>query len=90
MDEEPPHRTEIVWDIRRKGRAWRGGEGIARLELAPEKLEMTGGRLYWSDEERLLMLGLLLENVGIDAAVGLGDPRLWREAIAELEASAQG
>ena len=30
------------------------------------------------------LLALLLENVGIDAAVHLGDPKLWREAIAEL------
>jgi len=36
------------------------------------------------DQERLLMLGLLLENVGVDAAVRLGDPAVWRAAIAEL------
>ena len=46
---------------------------------------MTDGKLYWDDEERLTMLGLLLENVGIDKAIRLGDPQLWREAIAELE-----
>ena len=73
------------WDIRREGRAWAGGEGLRRLELAPEKLEMIGGKLFWSDQERLTMLALLLENVGIDAAVRLGDPRLWREAVADLE-----
>ena len=53
--------------------------------LTPEKTEMTDGKLYWDDEERLTMLGLLLENVGIDKAIRLGDPRLWREAIAELD-----
>ncbi len=47
---------------------------------------MTEGRLYWSDEERLTVLGLLLENVGIDRVIRLGDPRLWRDAVAELEA----
>lgn len=87
MDEEGPPRHTIVWDIRREGRAWCEGEGIARLELAPEKMELTDGRLYWSDEERLLMLDLLLENVGIDAAIRLGNPHLWREAISELGAS---
>jgi len=45
---------------------------------------MIDGKLYWDDEERLTMLGLLLENVGIDKAIRLGDPRLWREAIAAL------
>jgi hypothetical protein len=75
--------TGIRWDIRREGHAW-GAEALDRLELAPEKLEMIDGKLYWDDEERLTMLGLLLENVGIDKAIRLGDPRLWREAIAAL------
>ena len=47
---------------------------------------MFDGRLYAYDEERLTMLALLLENVGIDCAIRLGDPRLWREAITELDA----
>jgi hypothetical protein len=29
------------------------------------------------------VLGLLLENVGVDAAVRLGDPQVWREAVAD-------
>ncbi len=76
----------VAWDIHREGRAWRGQEARARYELTPEKIEMSEGRLFWTDEERLAMLGLLLENVGIDRAIRLGDPRLWRDAVAELEA----
>ncbi len=76
----------VAWDIRREGCAWRGQEARARYELTPEKIEMSEGRLFWTDEERLAMLGLLLENVGIDRAIRLGDPRLWRDAVAELEA----
>lgn len=75
----------IRWDIRREGRSWEGDEAWERYQLTPEKTEMTDGKLYWDDEERLTMLGLLLENVGIDKAIRLGDPRLWREAIADLE-----
>ena len=45
---------------------------------------MTRGRLFWDDEQRLLLLGLLLENCGVDAAVRLGDPEVWRAAVAEL------
>ena len=74
----------VDWDIRREGRAWAGGEAHERYQLTPEKFEMWKGRLFWEDEERLLMLGLLLENVGIDAAVRLGNPAVWRAAIAEL------
>jgi hypothetical protein len=84
MEDNDEARPAPTWDIRREGRAWGGDEALPRLELAPEKIEMTGGKLFWSDEERLTMLGLLLENVGMDAAVRLGDPRLWREAVAAL------
>jgi len=30
------------------------------------------------------MLALLLENVGIDQVVTIGNPEIWREAIAAL------
>jgi hypothetical protein len=72
------------WDIRRKGRAWRA-EALSRLKLAPEKFEMVDGRLFWSDRQRLTLLALLLENVGMDAAVRLGDATLWREALDALD-----
>jgi hypothetical protein len=74
----------VKWDIRREGRAWEGDEAMQRIELTPEKFEMYEGRLFWEDEERLLLLGLLLENVGVDAAIRLGDPEVWRAAIKEL------
>lgn len=75
------------WDIRRKGRAW-GSEAMRRFELAPEKLEMHRGKLLWSEKDRVHLLGLLLENVGADRAVRLGDPQVWRDAVAALDASA--
>ena len=74
----------VDWDIRREGRAWTGDEALQRLELTPEKFEMNKGRLFWGEDERLLLLGLLLENVGVDAAIRLGDPKVWRAAVAEL------
>ena len=68
------------WDIRRAGRAW-GGEVMQRYELTPEKLEMVDGRLLWDDEERVQLLGLLLENVGADRAVRLGSLQVWIDAV---------
>jgi hypothetical protein len=32
------------------------------------------------------LLGLLLENVGADRAVRLGDPSVWRSAVEALSA----
>ena len=76
-----------TWDIRRRGRAWRLDEWRGRWELTPEKFEVDRGKLFWSQKDRLNLLGLLLENVGVDAAVRLGDPEVWRSAIAGLPRS---
>ena len=79
---------EIAWDLRPEGYAWPGADGFARERyyLAPEKIEMIEGKLFWTDEERLTMLALLLENVGVDQAVRIGDPAVWRAAVAKLDA----
>lgn len=74
------------WDIRLKGRAWKGGEARQRYDLTPEKLEMWQGRLLWSTAERLRLLGLLLENVGAERAVRLGSLEVWRNAVAARQA----
>jgi hypothetical protein len=76
----------IRWDIRREGRAWVGNELRERWERMPEKFEVIDGRVLWSEDEQLTMLGAMLEQVGIDKAVRLGDPARWRAAIAELPA----
>jgi len=72
------------WDIRREGHAWTRDNALERFYRAPEKIEMAEGKLFWDDERRLTMLALLLENVGVDAAVRLGDPAVWRAAVADL------
>jgi hypothetical protein len=73
-----------IWRIERDGSAWKRGEALDRYDLAPEKIEMCDGKLFLRDEQRLTMLALLLENVGIDNVVKLGPPELWREAIEKL------
>lgn len=79
----------MKWDIRREGRAWSGDEALERYNLTPEKFEMCQGRLFWSDTDRVNLLALLLENVGADRAVRLGDPRVWMEAVERLRAEAE-
>lgn len=71
------------WDIRREGRRWSKEEFMRRLYQAPEKIEFAGG-IFSSDEERFTVLAMLLENIGIDQAVRLGNPADWRAAIADL------
>jgi len=77
----PTPMSDSAWDIRGQGRAWKGDEARQRYELTPEKLEMISGKLLWDEEDRVRLLGLLLENVGADRAVRLGDPAVWRAAV---------
>jgi hypothetical protein len=79
-----PKGRKLTWEIGRKGRAWRSGEALARYDLAPEKIEMVDGKLFNDDAERTTMLAMLLENLGVDAAVCIGSPDVWREAVARL------
>lgn len=76
---------EFDWDIRREGRSWTGEEMRARRELRPDKIEISQGMLFWSEEDRMNMLALLLENVGVDRAVRLGNPQVWRDAVAQMD-----
>jgi hypothetical protein len=76
---------DIELDIRREGREWDADEALIRIREFPARAEMIDGKFFWTEEERLTALGMLLENVGIDKAVRLGDPQLWKEAIAALE-----
>jgi hypothetical protein len=76
--------TTPTWDIRNEGRAWGKGEAWERYILKPEKIELVRGKLLSRDEDRELLLGLLLENVGADRAVQLGDSEVWRSAVAKL------
>jgi hypothetical protein len=77
----------LLWDIHREGRGWTREEFNARVSrLVDLKFEILRGKLFWSEATRLIVLGMLLENVGLDAALRLGDPERWKEAVAALEA----
>jgi hypothetical protein len=75
---------KIHWDIRRTGRDWQGEEVWSRYQLATEKIELIYGKLFCGEEERTQMLGLLLVQLGAYTAVRLGDPQVWRDAVAEI------
>ena len=74
----------IDWDIRREGRRWSHEEFDQRTYQAPEKIEYVDG-IFASDRERLNVLGMLLENLGIDRAIRFGKLEDWKAAIADLE-----
>ena len=74
----------IDWDIRSEGRRWSHEESDQRIYQAPEKMEFVDG-IFASEQERLIVLGLLLENLGIDSAIRFGKIEDWKAAIADLE-----
>jgi len=72
----------LHWDIRRHGQPIT----LEQYHSLPEApLELIAGHLHGRQEYRVTLLGALLQNVGIDAAVGLGDFAVWKEAIAARE-----
>ncbi len=74
-----------VYDVTLTGRAWSPAEWEARHMALPFKPELIRGKLYWTEGERLIMLAALLEHCGAAAAVRIGDPNVWREAVQALE-----
>jgi hypothetical protein len=74
----------IDWDIGREGRLWSHEEFDERINQAPEKIEFVDG-IFASDRQRLIVLGMLLENLGIDRAVQFGRLEDWKAAIEDSE-----
>jgi hypothetical protein len=74
----------IDWDIGREGRPWSDEEFEERIGQAPEKIEFVDG-IFANDRQRLIVLGMLLENLGIDRVVRFGRSEDWKAAIADLE-----
>ena len=69
------------WDIRRTSRRRWEAEARSRFDMLPEKFEMIDGELLLSDEERINLLGVLLELVGTDRAIQMGDATTWRRSV---------
>ena len=72
------------WGIRREGRRWTREEFDRRIYQAPEKIEFVGG-IFSNERQRLIVLGMLLENLGIDRVIRFGKIEDWKAAIADLE-----
>jgi len=76
------------WKIEREGREWKGEEFMKRIYQAREKIEYVGG-IFVDEGERLTVLAMLLENLGIDKAVQLGNLEDWKAAVTELKSKEQ-
>ena len=79
------NRDPIPWRITPEPAALSRDEFWARYDHfnMPEKFEATGGKLFWNDEQRLHVLAMLLEAVGLKHALALCPPEAVRAALAE-------
>ena len=76
--------TQERWNIRREGQRWTKEQIDRRIVMAPEKIEFVGG-IFANDHQRYVVLGMLLENLGIDRVIRFGSLGDWKAAIADLE-----
>ncbi|MBI4328162.1 MAG: hypothetical protein HY674_23270 [Chloroflexi bacterium] len=76
---------DIAWKIGPEPAALTREEFWARYEHThmPEKFEVCEGKLFWHDDQRLHVLAMLLEAVGLKKALGLCPPEAVRAAVAE-------
>jgi hypothetical protein len=79
------NRSPITWKIAADPVKLSGDEFWARYSHLnmPEKLEVIEGKLFWNDEQRLHVLAMLLEPVGLRRALALCPPEAIRAALAE-------
>ena len=76
---------DITWKIAADPATLSGDAFWARYSHLnmPEKFEAIEGKLFWSDEQRLHVLAMLLEAVGLRRALALCPPEAIRTALAE-------
>jgi hypothetical protein len=79
----------LPWNIHREGRRWTREEAECRLYQAPEKIEFVGG-IFSSERERLTVLAMILETMGIDKVVEFGKLEDWKAAVADRERKEMG
>ena len=79
----------VPWDIRNESRPWTKEEISTRYfrMLMDIKDELTDGRLYNQHGTRMVVLGLLLENQGLDNAVQFGEIEDWERALERRRAA---
>jgi hypothetical protein len=72
--------------IPREGRSLTKEELQERLHLNPEMTEILNS-IFAHEIQRFVLLGLILQRIGIDKVVRFGEIPDWKAAIADLERS---
>lgn len=78
---------DITWKVDLEPTVLTGQEFRARYNHRnmPEKFEAIHGKLFWSDEQRLHVLAMLLEAVGLKRTLSLCPPEALRAVLTEFK-----
>lgn len=79
---------QLHWKVGLKGRRWSSDEIELRWRLIPEKFECLSGE-FLEDGQRLDLLTMLLEQVGVQRAVTLAPRSLWKLALDHYDAGGE-
>jgi hypothetical protein len=79
--------SPISWKIGAEPATLTGEEFRARYDHPemPEKFEVYQGKLFWADEQRLHVLAMLIEEVGLRHALALCSPEAVKQALSPSE-----
>ena len=55
----------------------------------PEKFEIYQGKLFWHDDQRLHLLAMLLETIGLKRALALCPPEAVKETLSGSQPGTQ-
>lgn len=83
-----PPSPDISWRIAPEPAVLTREEFRARYDhpAMPEKFEVSQGKLFWHDDQRLHVLAMLLEAVGLQKALSLCPPETIRAALENRKA----
>ncbi len=69
------------WPVERTPKRFSGDEFSAMVDRFPARVDCCDGMIGENHQQRLLMLAILIENVGIDEVVKIGPLQLWIDAV---------
>ena len=68
------------WPIERRSKSFSGDAFTEMVERFPARVDCCDGMIGPDHERRMLMLAMLIENVGVDEVIKIGNAELWLEA----------
>lgn len=69
------------WPIERTPKMFSGDDFFEMVDRFPARVDCCDGMIGENNQQRLLMLAMLIENIGIDAVVKIGPLQLWIDAV---------